>query len=418
MHTALKNQIKARLEQKASWPEIQTIIHKLSQKGHKTFLAGGAIRDALLNKAPKDIDLVTSAPPKKLLQLFPSAKANWIKYGLIFIPLKTKELLEIAHFRKDSPYKDGRRPLSTSYGSIKQDALRRDFTINGLFYDFKTKQLIDHVGGLKDLQNKNLRAIGPAKKRFQEDYLRPLRALRLAHQLDFRIENNTAKAIPLFAENIKILSQQRIRSELEKLLSCGKWPKALKSLKQHKLFASVLPFLAQHKDNLKTPNRFWAYGFSYLKEPAFVWTALALPYFYSDTLQLKLFFNSLKLPKKTAKQGLLYGQGTHILTSKTSLSDKMLALNGHKQRLYELSLSWLKSQNQKTKALNKALKEFEKQENKGHLPPALVSGLDLKKLIPKPSQLKFSALLKQAYKYQISRPKASKSQILKHIHKS
>ena len=141
--------IKKQLELQANWPEVKNIIEVLSKKGFQTVVAGGAVRDALLKKIPKDLDLATSAKAEEVLKIFPSAKGEFAKYGVVFIPLKTKETLEITSFRKDVSYKDGRRPSSISYSKIEEDARRRDFTINALFYDPQKEEIIDFTGGLK-----------------------------------------------------------------------------------------------------------------------------------------------------------------------------------------------------------------------------------------------------------------------------
>ena len=157
--------IRKQLELKLNWPKIENVIKTLSDKGFQVVIAGGAVRDILLKKSPKDIDLATSAKAEDVLKIFPSAKGKFAKYGVVVIPLKQGERLELTSFRKDDLYKDGRRPDSISYSSMKEDAKRRDFTINALFYDSQSEEIIDFIGGLKDLQNKILRAVGKADER-------------------------------------------------------------------------------------------------------------------------------------------------------------------------------------------------------------------------------------------------------------
>ena len=410
--------IKKQLELKASWPEIKNILEKLSQKGFQTALVGGAVRDALLGKTPKDIDLATSAPPEEILKIFPVAKGDWIQYGVVFIPLKTKEQLEITRFRKDSFYKDGRRPSSVSYSSMEEDAQRRDFTINALFYDPLTDTVMDFTGGLKDLQNKYLKAVGSAKERFEEDHLRALRALRLAHQLQFQIEEETNKAIPLFAEKIKNLAKERVLKELVKMFSAGRIGTAVQSLKEYRFFNSVFPYLKGKDEtrHLKKPINFWNSDFSFCKEPSFVWTVLALPFFHSDEQSFKLFLKNLPAPSSHIKQSLSYWQALQILTDEySSLTKKLLALNGKKEPVAELSRFWQDSQRKNSDSLIKTLQEFEKRQSQGFLPAALVTGSDLLQLTSPPPPQEFSSLLKQAYEYQIEYPQAEKSEILKYI---
>ena len=182
----MNQHVKKLLRKHPHWKNIKSIMSKVSSSGFDIFIVGGSIRDALLKRAIKDIDLASSAKPKQLVKIFPKAKSNFSKYGVVFIPLKNNHKIEITTFRKDSFYKDGRRPEKIKYSSIKEDAKRRDFTINALFYDPKTEEIIDLIKGLKDLKNKTIRTVGKAEKRFTEDHLRMLRALRLAHQLNFK----------------------------------------------------------------------------------------------------------------------------------------------------------------------------------------------------------------------------------------
>ena len=412
----MKPSVKNQLEKRVEWPEIKSIIKKLSKEGFLTVVAGGAVRDALLNKIPKDIDLATSARPEQVLKIFPHAKGAFTKYGVVALPLKTKKTIEITRFRKDSDYKDGRRPSSVSYSNIKEDALRRDFTVNALFYDPQTNKIIDFTGGLKDLQSKTLRAVGLANKRFEEDHLRAMRALRLAHQLDFQIEEKTGKSIPLFAKKIKKISKERILEELVKMFSKGDLGPALKSLKDHKLFPSVFPSLKKplKSKHLRDPFDFWNKAFSFCKEPAFFWTAIGLPLFHSHTKDFTLFLKSLLVSNAELKKSLSYLKAVQTLTNrKSSFTEQLKALNGQKRQTFELTDFWLKSQGLKTSFLRRILREFEKRERAGKLPVPLVKGSDLLKLSPVPPKQQFSSILNKAFEYQMEQPKAGKSEILR-----
>ena len=467
--------IKKQLEQKAEWPEIMGIIRQLTQKGFQTVVAGGAVRDALLNKRPKDIDLASSAKPKEILKIFPITKTNFAKYGVALIPLKTKKLLEITSFRKDSSYKDGRRPESISYSNIKEDARRRDFTINALFYDPLKEELIDFTSGIKDLKNKSLKAVGQAKKRFEEDHLRALRALRLAHQLNFQIEEETKKAIPFFAKKIQKISKERILEELIKMLSAGQIGSALKNLKKFGFFYYIFPEFKKNKLK-KNPFDFWNKDFSFLEDQAFFWTALAWPYFYKDIKAFKLFLKKWPARASDKKKALSYLKAVQSLTSAQSgWLKKLKALDGQSGPVFELSRFWLESQQTKSKLkiaarekfttlghrylqetwkksktadykkptasdktlnkkklnilpktklkkpvnkiadLNKILKEFDKRQKKGKLPPPLIRGDDLLENFPSVTRTKFPSLLDQAFEYQLKNPLSGKPEILKHI---
>ena len=411
--------IKKQLEQNSSWPEIKNIIEHISKKDFQVVVAGGAVRDALLNKKPKDIDLATSAKTKDLLKILPSVNVEFAKYGVVFVPLiKTKKTLEITSFRKDSDYKDGRRPSSVSYSSMKEDASRRDFTINALFYDLQKEKLIDFTGGLKDLQNKILRTVGPANKRFEEDHLRVLRALRLAHQLSFQIEDKTKKAIISFAEKIKSISKERILNELVQMFSAGRIGSALKILKEYHVFPFVFPILEAFTDkqHLKNPFDFWNKNFSFYKDQAFCWAVLALPFFYSNTKAFHKFLKSRPISSFYTKKSLSYLKAVQTLTTdQSSFTEKLQAFNGQKNQVFELSSFWLKSLNSNDSSLSKILQEFEKREQKSQLPAPLVTGSDLLKFFPALPKQNFSFVLKKAFEYQMEYSQAGKSEILKKL---
>lgn len=186
------------------------------------YLVGGCVRDMLLGKVPKDFDIVTNADLDALTNIL--KENNWKvdeagKQFLVLIASKNNEQFEIALFRKDGLYTDGRRPDSVSVGSIEEDALRRDFTINSLYYDPFTKEYIDPTGnGLKDLKQGILRFNGKASDRIQEDYLRIFRAYRFSSQLGFNIHPKTLKACRTYFEQAcKTVSGQRILIEVEKM---------------------------------------------------------------------------------------------------------------------------------------------------------------------------------------------------------
>ena len=414
----MNKNIKKQLELIASWPEVKHIIAVLSKNGFQVVVAGGAVRDAFLNKIPKDIDLATSAKVEEVLKIFPYAKAEFAKYAVVFIPLKNKETLEITSFRKDSSYKDGRRPNSISYSSMKEDAKRRDFTINALFYDSQKEEIIDFVEGQKDLQNKVLRTVGKAEERFEEDQLRAIRALRFAHQLEFQMDEDIRKTIPAFSQKIKKISKERVLNELVKIFSVGRIGSAVKSLEEYNIFPSVFPTLdiSLKRKYLKNPFDFWNREFSFCKEQAFFWAVFGLPFFYLDIKAFELFLKSLLVSSSHVKKSLSYLKAVQTLTTdQSSFTEKLQALNGQKKQVFELTSFWLKSRGLKIDPLNKILEEFENKEQEGKLPAPLVKGSDLLSFFPELPKQKFSSILKQAFVYQIEHPKASKSEILKKI---
>ena len=415
----MQKSVKSQLKKSLYWNKINTIISKLSQKGFEVFIVGGAVRDALLNKAIKDIDLATSAKPKQVAKIFPKANSSFAKYGTVFIPLKNKHQVEITTFRQDLSYKDGRRPQSVKYSSIEEDAKRRDFTINSLFYNVKTDKVIDLVNGIKDLKNKKIKTVGQAEKRFKEDYLRILRAVRLAHQLNFTLDKEIQKALLKLNKNISLISKERILKELMSLFSEGKMDCILKSFNDYGLFQYIFPPLKAEKKYFK----FWSGDFSFYLDPAFCWTLIGLPFFYSDIKKFESFLKAYPIKTAVIKQSLSYFRSVQTLTDlKKSFTDHLLAFNGQKKQAYELTHNLLESgilkrkEGQKLKKnLKFILSEFSKREINNQLPPALLKGSDLLKLSPPAQKQNISKKLKQAFSYQMENPKINKKDILKKL---
>ena len=218
------------------------IIRELRAKGHQAYLVGGCVRDRLLGKRPKDHDIATEARPEDVLAYFPSSDRVGAHFGVVLVHDASGAQVEVATFRSDFGYSDGRRPDEVVFESEpKEDALRRDFTINALFEDPLAGQVLDFAGGREDLASGIVRAIGDAKRRFQEDHLRMLRAVRFAARLQFSIEAGTLGAIQELTGLIKDVSAERIRNELVRILIEGHPRRGMELLDQSGLLAILLP---------------------------------------------------------------------------------------------------------------------------------------------------------------------------------
>jgi poly(A) polymerase len=194
------------------------VLVRLREAGHVAYFAGGCVRDLLLGRAPKDFDVATDAPPKRVRDLFANTQAVGAAFGVILVHYRTS-VIEVATFRAEGPYLDGRHPSQVRFTTAQEDAKRRDFTINGLFLDPVDGRVIDHVGGQADLQAKIIRAIGNPDERFDEDHLRMLRAVRFASRFGFAIEPATAHAIIQHAPQLIRISPERIAEELRIMLT-------------------------------------------------------------------------------------------------------------------------------------------------------------------------------------------------------
>jgi len=196
----------------------EQIVRGLREAGHEALLAGGCVRDLLLGRPAKDYDVATSARPEEVLGLYPKALTVGVSFGVVVVidgPLQ----VEVATFRADLGYSDARRPDAVSYTDARHDAARRDFTINGMFVDPATGEVLDYVGGRADLAARVIRAIGDPRARFGEDHLRMLRAVRFAAELGFEIEPATAGAIRDLAPRAAQVSGERVAAELERILT-------------------------------------------------------------------------------------------------------------------------------------------------------------------------------------------------------
>ena len=224
--------------------KARDIVAQLQQAGHTAYLAGGCVRDHLLGVEAKDFDVATSAKPEEVQRLFPRVSDLTGKsFGVVRV-MVGEESYEVATFRQDGLYKDGRHPESVRFATAEEDAQRRDFTINGLFFDPVADRLIDYVGGEADLRAKVLRAIGNPADRFAEDHLRLLRAVRFATKLNFKIEPKTWEAMRAAAATIRTVSAERIRDELNKIFATAKPERGLDLLDQSGLLVEVLPDIA------------------------------------------------------------------------------------------------------------------------------------------------------------------------------
>jgi poly(A) polymerase len=231
------------------------IVEKLRLNGHEAFFAGGWVRDHLLRRKPKDIDIATSALPDEVLRLFPQSKSIGAQFGVIQV-LLFGHAYEVATFRSDREYVDGRHPSSVEFSGPEQDALRRDFTINGLFYDPIADRLIDYVHGKMDLQDRVIRTIGNPDARFSEDKLRMLRAVRFACDLGFTIVPETWDAIQKHAPDILQISRERIRDELIRLFTGPAPDEGLSLLYESGLLRHILPEVAAMRGVPQSTGKF------------------------------------------------------------------------------------------------------------------------------------------------------------------
>lgn len=238
--------------------QAESIIGRLRQNDFEAYFVGGCVRDFIRGVTPGDYDIVTSAKPDEVMALFERTVAIGAKFGVVMVIIGDHPY-EVATFRSDDVYEDGRRPTCVHYASVKEDVLRRDFTVNGLLMDPTSGDIIDYVGGRDDIQNKILRTIGDPVLRFNEDYLRMLRAVRFAANLNFSLDEAAKKAMTENASKISSVSAERIQDELHKILSKGGARRGFELLSETGLLKAILPEVDKMR-GVDQPSRFHPEG--------------------------------------------------------------------------------------------------------------------------------------------------------------
>jgi len=261
------------------------IVQRLRDAGHTAYYAGGCVRDRLRGREPHDYDVATDARPEKVQALFPHTYAVGAAFGVIVVHEDGHDF-EIATFRSDEAYVDGRRPSGVVFTSAREDAERRDFTVNGMFFDPLASEVIDYVGGERDLAARVLRAIGDPEARFREDRLRMLRAVRFATVLGFEIEPATWSAVGANANHIHEVSAERIREELVKTLVHPNRLRGFDLLDQSGLLHEILPEMDALK-GCTQPEQFHPEG------DVFVHTRIMLGLLPPEEVSVPLVFSVL-----------------------------------------------------------------------------------------------------------------------------
>ena len=274
------------------------IVRRLSDAGFRAVLAGGCVRDRILGIEPKDYDIATDARPEVVQKMFDHTVAVGARFGVIAVILDHDQI-EVVTFRADAPYEDGRRPSAVRFGTIEEDAIRRDFTVGGMYYDPATDRVIDLVGGMWDLRAGIIRAIGNPYDRFDEDHLRILRAARFAARLNFTIEPATWAAMKRAAPTIIGVAAERIGEELVRLMTEGGAARGMDFLLESGLMQLLLPEVVEmaacgQQDNFHPEGDVYTH------------TRMAvamLPAGCSETLAFAILLHDIAKPRTRAVQG-------------------------------------------------------------------------------------------------------------------
>ncbi|HBJ2621926.1 TPA: CCA tRNA nucleotidyltransferase [Clostridium botulinum] len=276
--------------------DVRFILETLKNNGHEAYIVGGCVRDSILNNIPKDWDITTKARPEEVVKLFNKVILTGVKHGTVTV-LINSEGYEVTTYRMDGKYEDSRHPKQVNFVSnLKEDLARRDFTINAMAYN-KEDGLIDYFEGVSDLKKKVIKTVGNSEKRFSEDALRMLRAIRFSSQLDFSISNETLNSIKNLRYNIKNISKERIREEFNKiLLSSTKGIDILieTGLIEH-IFPEIIKFCDFKVDNMYYNDNLYAHTVRAIEE-------------IESALHLKLtmlFYNLIKINNEDIEYTIL-----------------------------------------------------------------------------------------------------------------
>lgn len=369
---------------------VERVLVALNQAGHQAVLAGGAVRDALLERPIKDFDVATSARPDEVEKLFRSTIDVGRAFGTMVV-VENGYNFEVTMFRSETDYQDGRRPNSVAASSMEEDAQRRDFTVNAFFYDPFEFLLYDFVGGLEDLEAKCLRTVGVAEERFQEDHLRMLRAVRFISQLGFDLDRDAQAAIARLADRLSKISAERILNEFQRLLVGPFLGPALKVLRETGLYRSCFPEIESlPHEKLKAFLSFMSWE-----------NAMAALFILIDQ-EPETRLRAWKASRESLKrvEGQMAG-ARKLMDPKSSRADRIMALGGaHFAETLVLVAGLLQLKGEKRR-LDGWIREYlDVASPTGELPKAFLTGEDLKNL-GVPASPQFGDLLKTIYREQL-----------------
>jgi poly(A) polymerase len=355
------------------------VVRTLRDNGFEAFWAGGCVRDQLLGRTPKDYDVATNATPPQIRELFGRRRTLAIgaAFGVITVlGPESAGMIEVATFRKDDAYSDGRHPDHVTFSSPEEDAARRDFTINGLFFDPIEERVIDYVGGQKDLAGRIIRAIGQPRERFAEDKLRMIRAVRFSATFDFALEKDTQDAIREMAEQINVVSPERIAMEMRRMLVDSSRVTAIRLLLATNLANVVLPEIVPKNDEQSQRLEQALVVLDRLKDPAFPLSLAALLHTLSNSVAVKEVAQRWKLSNKETDRAVWLVANQHTIlkpqTMKWSALQPILIHEGINDLLELMEASSPEGDEAATYCLNKLLQPQEVLD-----PPPLITGEDL-----------------------------------------
>lgn len=400
------------LEKHSQWAQVVEICQRLQAQGYEAVLAGGCVRDALLGRSANDLDVATNARPEQVEEIFERVITVGKSFGVCRVVIaEGTEPIEVATFREEFDYKDGRRPERIVFSTLEKDAKRRDFTINAMFYDLQKKQVIDVVDGQKDLKEKILRTVGSPEERFQEDSLRLLRAARFAAQLGFSVEAQTQEAIRKHAPLLARVSRERWQEELNKVFLIDRPGDFFANLQSMNLQEILFPDWKWDEPSMHS-------FFQSTCLPSWGWSALVFLQtgFTREEALSKL--TTFKLSNQIIRFIEICAMAERYLSLDAVKTSQFIQLMREKEidsviQFLDL-LNPARGKSSVKPLWERLMNQFAPQ---GSLPRPLVSGDDLLRKGIKPGA-ELGAILEEAYLKQIENPSLTKEQLLKEFIKN
>lgn len=397
-----------RLHAHTSFPAALAIVRRLQKSGHMAVFAGGCVRDSLMGFTPKDLDIATSAPPDEVEKAFPRTLAVGKAFGTIVV-VEDGHNFEVTTFRKEGAYLDGRHPSEVSFTDAEEDASRRDFTVNALFYDPAAEKVMDFVGGVEDLKSRLLRTVGDPNLRFSEDRLRMLRAIRFVGQLGFALDAVSLAAIQQLAPNIKTVSAERILNEVKRLLISPHLLPALNTLRLSRLAPHFWPE-AENIDpsalNSFPPFNNWENAFA------------AVMCLAQAEKQIEPRLRAWKSSRESVRlaEGQIRGAHT-LLNANSTRAERARVLGGDDFADVLVLTTGLLDRRGRRSQIDIWIKEFlEVAEEDGKLPSPFINGQDLIESGVQPGA-RMGEILKKIYDEQLEGRIRSKAEALERIAK-
>ncbi len=351
------------------------VVRTLRERGHEASVVGGAVRDLVMGIRPREYDIATSARPDQVRDLFRHTIPVGVQFGVVRVRLRGREY-EVATYRVDLGYTDGRRPDGVRFAGLREDVLRRDFTMNGLVLDPETGEVADLVGGIQDIRAGVIRAIGEAAQRFTEDRLRPLRAVRFAAQTGFRIEDATWAAVREAAGEVRHVSMERVRDEVHKMLQTARPGLGLRLMHDSGILRAVVPALAEAVgQDAEVPARVLDRLAG--REAEVLWAALAWPLGPEGAGRLARGLRHSRRMGDAMRGAAEVGRTIRTLPAPDVVAEKRLLRSPHAPVAIEVLAAWLAETGEEDACVRHARDRLEEWSPQDLFPPRLLTGNDL-----------------------------------------